>query len=123
MYGFHKTNRTPRGQRGDSEHQSWEFSHPMFIRDRPELAASIKRSLNDQESLTKSISNDFQTNLSLMQSAQSELAQQVQNLRKDHNRLVMELSEAKQIQQAQQQLINNLLNSSQIKAYADHRRC
>lgn len=43
MYGFHKVNKTPRGQRGSIDQQSWEFTHPKFIRGRPDLLESIKR--------------------------------------------------------------------------------
>ncbi|KAH0836803.1 HSF-type DNA-binding-domain-containing protein [Lanmaoa asiatica] len=43
MYGFHKINRTPRAQRTSSSSQSWEFSHPKFLRGRPDLLEVIKR--------------------------------------------------------------------------------
>ncbi|KAF8513439.1 HSF-type DNA-binding-domain-containing protein [Hysterangium stoloniferum] len=41
MYGFHKINRTPRTSRPPL--QTWEFSHPRFIRGRPDLLDDIKR--------------------------------------------------------------------------------
>lgn len=61
MYGFHKINRvsffvsfiidwtltcqlqTPRAQRSSSDVQTWEFSHPRFLRGRPDLLEEIKR--------------------------------------------------------------------------------
>ncbi|KAG9313168.1 HSF-type DNA-binding-domain-containing protein [Chiua virens] len=43
MYGFHKINRTPRAQRTSSSSQTWEFSHPKFLRNRPDLLEAIKR--------------------------------------------------------------------------------
>ncbi|KAL4062510.1 HSF-type DNA-binding-domain-containing protein [Scleroderma citrinum] len=43
MYGFHKINRTPRAQRTSSNPQIWEFSHPKFLRERPDLLEAIKR--------------------------------------------------------------------------------
>lgn len=42
-YGFHKINKTPRGQKGSIEAQSWEFSHPQFLHDRADLLDTIKR--------------------------------------------------------------------------------
>lgn len=43
MYGFHKINRTPRAQRTSTTSQTWEFSHPKFLRARPDLLDAIKR--------------------------------------------------------------------------------
>lgn len=43
MYGFHKINRTPRAQRTSTSSQTWEFSHPKFLRERPDLLDAIKR--------------------------------------------------------------------------------
>ncbi|KAI6150345.1 hypothetical protein BKA82DRAFT_484428 [Pisolithus tinctorius] len=43
MYGFHKINRTPRAQRTSTSSQTWEFSHPSFLRERPDLLDTIKR--------------------------------------------------------------------------------
>ncbi|KAF9224111.1 winged helix DNA-binding domain-containing protein, partial [Gyrodon lividus] len=43
MYGFHKINRTPRAQRTSNTSQTWEFSHPKFLRARPDLLDAIKR--------------------------------------------------------------------------------
>ncbi|KAI6028798.1 hypothetical protein F5J12DRAFT_807770 [Pisolithus orientalis] len=43
MYGFHKINRTPRAQRTSTSSQTWEFSHPKFLRERPDLLDTIKR--------------------------------------------------------------------------------
>jgi hypothetical protein len=40
-------NKTPRGQRGTIEAQSWEFSHPKFIKGRVDLLESIKRKAMD----------------------------------------------------------------------------
>ncbi|KZO92847.1 winged helix DNA-binding domain-containing protein, partial [Calocera viscosa TUFC12733] len=43
MYGFHKINRTPRASRSTGTDQTWEFSHPKFLRGRPDLLDEIKR--------------------------------------------------------------------------------
>ncbi|KAI8981822.1 HSF-type DNA-binding-domain-containing protein, partial [Mycotypha africana] len=43
MYGFHKINKSPRGQRGNNENEIWEFSHPKFQHSRSDLLKDIKR--------------------------------------------------------------------------------
>ncbi|ORX62647.1 winged helix DNA-binding domain-containing protein, partial [Hesseltinella vesiculosa] len=42
MYGFHKINKSARGQR-NSETEIWEFSHQKFLRNRADLLTGIKR--------------------------------------------------------------------------------
>lgn len=49
MYGFYKVNKTPRGHRHAPDTQVWEFSHPKFIRNRPELLDEIRRKALDSE--------------------------------------------------------------------------
>ena len=49
-YGFHKVNKTPRGQKGSIESQAWEFSHPKFVRGGVELLDSIKRKATEDTS-------------------------------------------------------------------------
>lgn len=48
-YGFYKVNKTPRGHRHAVDTQIWEFSHPKFIRGRPELLDDIRRKALDSE--------------------------------------------------------------------------
>ncbi|KAK0554158.1 hypothetical protein OC846_002247 [Tilletia horrida] len=50
MYGFYKVNKIPRGSRQSSnsekappESQIWEFAHPKFLKNRPDLLEEIKR--------------------------------------------------------------------------------
>ncbi|KAF8325400.1 HSF-type DNA-binding-domain-containing protein, partial [Cantharellus anzutake] len=45
MYGFHKSNRTPRAQRTNQNpnDQVWEFSHQYFLRGREDLLEKIRR--------------------------------------------------------------------------------
>ncbi|OAD07498.1 heat shock factor-type transcription factor, partial [Mucor lusitanicus CBS 277.49] len=43
MYGFHKINKSPRGQRGNNENEIWEFSHPKFQHGRSDILKEIKR--------------------------------------------------------------------------------
>ncbi|KAI8051518.1 HSF-type DNA-binding-domain-containing protein [Syncephalis plumigaleata] len=53
MYGFHKVNKSPRGHRTAAETQVWEFSHPKFVRNRPDLLDDIKRKSMESESLRR----------------------------------------------------------------------
>ncbi|KAH9462654.1 hypothetical protein Pst134EB_006538 [Puccinia striiformis f. sp. tritici] len=55
MYGFHKVNKTPRGQRGNDNSAAWEFVHPKFHRGRPDLLEQIRRKTLDNESGSHSI--------------------------------------------------------------------
>jgi hypothetical protein len=48
-YGFYKVNKTPRGHRNAVDTQVWEFSHPKFIRGRPDLLDEIRRKALDSE--------------------------------------------------------------------------
>ncbi|KAI8075048.1 HSF-type DNA-binding-domain-containing protein, partial [Gongronella butleri] len=43
MYGFHKINKSPRGQRGNNENEIWEFSHAKFQYGRTDLLEDIRR--------------------------------------------------------------------------------
>lgn len=49
MYGFYKVNKTPRGHRQSVDPQIWEFSHPKFLRGRPDLLDDIRRKALDSE--------------------------------------------------------------------------
>lgn len=49
MYGFYKVNKTPRGHRQSADAQIWEFSHPKFLRGRPDLLDDIRRKALDSE--------------------------------------------------------------------------
>ncbi|KDN47099.1 hypothetical protein RSAG8_03876, partial [Rhizoctonia solani AG-8 WAC10335] len=49
MYGFHKINKTPRSQRTSQDNQTWEFSHPKFLKGRVDLLDQIKRKALDNE--------------------------------------------------------------------------
>ncbi|KAI8807178.1 HSF-type DNA-binding-domain-containing protein, partial [Cladochytrium replicatum] len=71
MYGFHKINKSPRGSRTLAENQIWEFSHPKFIRDRPDLLEDIKRK-TDSESLRRE-TGDIQAQVQLLQLQQTEM--------------------------------------------------
>ncbi len=48
-YGFYKVNKTPRGSKNPAESHVWEFSHPHFLRGRPELLDGIRRRALDSD--------------------------------------------------------------------------
>ncbi|CAO1622784.1 unnamed protein product [Parajaminaea phylloscopi] len=66
MYGFYKVNKTPRGQRNATESQIWEFSHPKFLRGRPDLLEDIRRKALDTEH-ARVEARDLRFNVSLGQ--------------------------------------------------------
>lgn len=66
MYGFYKVNKTSRGQKQVVDTQVWEFSHPKFLRGRPELLEEIKRKALDTDH-GRSEARDMQLNVSLGQ--------------------------------------------------------
>ncbi|KAI9142362.1 HSF-type DNA-binding-domain-containing protein, partial [Paraphysoderma sedebokerense] len=53
MYGFHKVNKAPRGVKMSQENQIWEFSHPKFQYNRPDLLEEIKRKNVDTDTIKR----------------------------------------------------------------------
>ncbi|KAI8334463.1 HSF-type DNA-binding-domain-containing protein [Blakeslea trispora] len=111
MYGFHKINKSARGQRGHrnkpANDEFWEFSHPKFKQDRPELLEEIKRKAMDSEHLRRETS-DMQASFAMVQLSQAELSQQFRTLQQDYARLLQVIDEMKQVQLQQQWLIRKL---------------
>ncbi|CAO3641424.1 unnamed protein product [Cunninghamella blakesleeana] len=103
MYGFHKVNKSPRGHRTLAENQIWEFSHTKFMRDRHDLLDEIKRKVMETDNLRRD-ANDMSSHLTLMQMTQNDIMQQLSNLQKTFEQVVMELNQTKQ-KQAEQDVI------------------
>ncbi|PWN51765.1 hypothetical protein IE53DRAFT_341776 [Violaceomyces palustris] len=76
MYGFYKVNKTPRGHRQSVDTQIWEFSHPKFLRGRPELLEDIRRKALDSEH-ARVEARDLQYSVSV---GQMQLRQQVEEI-------------------------------------------
>ncbi|KAI8069606.1 HSF-type DNA-binding-domain-containing protein [Gongronella butleri] len=108
MYGFHKVNKSPRGHRTVAENQIWEFSHPKFIRDRPDLLDEIKRRAMD-DNTRKETQQDLQSQLSMVQMAQADLVQQFSRLQEQFEVVVRELSDTKKRQTEQQEMIKTVM--------------
>ncbi|KAF7727535.1 hypothetical protein EC973_007423 [Apophysomyces ossiformis] len=108
MYGFHKVNKSPRGHRTLAENQIWEFSHPKFLRNRPELLDDIKRKAMESDT-TRRETGDLQAHITMLQASHSEMMQQISSLFENFHQVVKELADTKKRQQQQQQLVQNMM--------------
>ncbi|KAI8138402.1 hypothetical protein BJV82DRAFT_545864, partial [Fennellomyces sp. T-0311] len=86
MYGFHKINKSPRGQRGN-ENEIWEFSHPQFQRNRSDLLKDIRRKAMDSEVLRRE-TGDMHAFFSMLQVSQADLQRQFQALQESFSNLL-----------------------------------
>ncbi|KAL7335312.1 hypothetical protein PS15p_200804 [Mucor circinelloides] len=109
MYGFHKVNKSPRGHRTLAENQIWEFSHPKFLRNRPDLLDEIKRKSMETDNARRD-NGDLQGHVAMLQASQSEMIQQIQNLYENFTQVIKELEETKQKQESQQQFMKTMMN-------------
>ncbi|CAG8575735.1 4339_t:CDS:2 [Ambispora gerdemannii] len=107
LYGFHKVNKSPRGHRTLAENQIWEFSHPKFLRGRPDLLDDIKRKAMESETLRRE-TGDLHAHLAMMQVAQTDLLQQISQLQENFSEVMRELRETKHKQTQQQQWIKSM---------------
>ncbi|KAI8578162.1 hypothetical protein K450DRAFT_248410 [Umbelopsis ramanniana AG] len=103
MYGFHKINKTARGQgqRTSTENHIWKFSHPSFLRDRPDLLDGIKRKAMEQETSRRDAS-DLSSSMLQMQQAQHEILGKLTQLQSALDRATQELKETKASQSTQE---------------------
>ncbi|KAI7906297.1 HSF-type DNA-binding-domain-containing protein [Cokeromyces recurvatus] len=107
MYGFHKINKSPRGQRGNNENEIWEFSHPKFQRGRPDILEDIKRKAMDSELLRRE-TGDIHASFAMVQLSQADLLQQFRVLQENFGNLLQGFEELKKIQLQQQIIIRRL---------------
>ncbi|KAI8374277.1 HSF-type DNA-binding-domain-containing protein [Radiomyces spectabilis] len=107
MYGFHKINKSPRGQRGINENEIWEFSHPKFQRGRPDLLKDIKRKAMDSELLRRE-TGDIHASFAMLQMSQADLLQQFYTLQDNFVNLLKGFEETKKVQQQQQMILRQL---------------
>ncbi|ORX62133.1 hypothetical protein DM01DRAFT_1331593 [Hesseltinella vesiculosa] len=110
MYGFHKVNKSPRGHRTLAENQIWEFSHNKFLRGRPELLDEIKRKALETDLSRRDLNGaDINSQVTMMQMAQSEMRQQLLQLQSSMTRLTNDFELTKKQQAAQNEMMHNLL--------------
>ncbi|KAJ2810160.1 hypothetical protein H4S07_002834, partial [Coemansia furcata] len=110
MYGFHKVNKSPRGHRTMAENQIWEFSHPKFIRDRPDLLDQIKRKTMESESLRRE-AGDLHANYVMLQVAHTDLVKRVHILQETLSDVNRDLTETRKRQAIQEGIIRQLLHA------------
>jgi HSF-type DNA-binding len=112
-YGFHKVNKTPRGQRGALDNQAWEFNHPLFQRGRPDLLDKIRRKSLETE-LPKTVpaaapgTPSLQNHLDMMTHQQGEIAQVLCTVQDGYEGLYREVVEGRRRQDALIQLVGQL---------------
>jgi len=106
-YGFHKINKSPRGQRGNNENEIWEFSHPKFQHGRSDILKEIKRKAMDSELLRRE-TGDIHASFAMLQMSQADLLQQFYILQDNFSNLLQGFEETKKVQFQQQQIINQL---------------
>jgi heat shock transcription factor 4 len=109
MYGFHKINKSPRGSRTLAENQVWEFSHPKFLRDRPDLLDDIKRKSLESETFRRE-TGDIQAQVQALQLQQGEMMQQIAALHQNLTMVMRELAESQRKQTIQQQMMKNMMD-------------
>lgn len=102
-------NKSPRGHRTLAENQIWEFSHPKFLRNRPDLLDEIKRKALESESVRRD-TNDISSHMAMMQMSQSDMMQQISHLQENLNQVMNELSETKKRQSVQQQMMKDMMD-------------
>ncbi|KAI7888015.1 HSF-type DNA-binding-domain-containing protein [Mucor mucedo] len=107
MYGFHKINKSPRGQRGHNENEIWEFSHPKFQHGRADLLKSIKRKAMDSELLRRE-TGDIQASFASLQMSQADLLRQFNTLQESFTNILQSFEETKKVQQQQDIMIRQL---------------
>ncbi|KAJ1655728.1 hypothetical protein IWQ61_004565 [Dispira simplex] len=118
MYGFHKVNKSPRGQRTAVENQTWEFSHPKFMRSRPDLLDEIKRKSIETESLRRD-TGDLYTNFSMLRVAQHDVQKQVNQLQNNVMEMARELANTKQELAATRGTLQTVVNHLQQGGHQD----
>ncbi|CAO3650667.1 unnamed protein product [Cunninghamella echinulata] len=112
MYGFHKINKSPRGQRGCNENEIWEFSHKHFQYGRPDSLIDIKRKAMDSELLRRE-TGDIHTSFAMVQLSQADLLQQFHTLQDNYSNLLTQFEEMKKTQLQQQIILRQLLENKQ----------
>lgn len=107
MYGFHKINKSHRGQRGHSKNEIWEFSHPNFQKNRPDLLENIKRKVIDSGILQRE-TGDIHASFTMIQTSQAELLQQFRVLQENFSNLLQGFQDMKKTQVQQHMIIGQL---------------
>jgi TolA-binding protein len=92
-----------------AENQIWEFSHPKFLRNRPDLLDEIKRKSMEADTARRE-NGDLQSHVAMLQASQSEMIQQIQHLYENFTEVIKELEDTKQKQESQMQFMKSMMN-------------
>ncbi|KAI3645685.1 hypothetical protein MP228_008613 [Amoeboaphelidium protococcarum] len=111
MYGFHKANKSNRGQRSSVDQQFWEFCHPKFLRGHIELLDDIKRRTVESDVYKKETS-EIQKYLVSMQNMMSDHTQTMYHIQKTLVALNQELHHLKRRQTIQDEIIRQLYDQT-----------
>ncbi|KAJ1969916.1 hypothetical protein IWQ62_000317 [Dispira parvispora] len=118
MYGFHKVNKSPRGQRTASDNQTWEFSHPKFMRSRPDLLDEIKRKSIETESLRRD-TGDILTNFNHLRVGQLDVEKKVNQLESRVMEMARELADTKQQLATTRETLQTVVSHLQQSGHQD----
>ncbi|CAO3689901.1 unnamed protein product [Umbelopsis ramanniana] len=110
MYGFHKINKTPRNQKSMTKDQVWEFSHPQFLRGRPDLLDGIKRKAMDTDMYRRE-AGDMYGQISMLQVAQADIFKQLSQLQLTVSQLSQQLGQSLTAQGDQANLIKVMMET------------
>ncbi|KAJ1746459.1 hypothetical protein LPJ79_005866 [Coemansia sp. RSA 1821] len=88
----------------------WEFSHPKFVRDRPDLLDQIKRKTMESESLRRE-AGDLHANFVMLQVSHTDLVKRVHHLQENLAEVIRELAETRKRQATQEGLVRQLLQA------------
>jgi hypothetical protein len=108
MYSFHKVNKSVRGTKTSAENQVWEFSHPKFLRDRPDLVDDIRRKSMETEIIRRE-TGDLSAHMQVMHVQQTDLVKHLHDMQTNFMEMVRELNECRRKQAIQQQMMKNII--------------
>lgn len=116
MYDFHKVPHLHQGvliAADNAENEVWEFSHPQFKRDRPDLLTSVTRKRNrDRENAPDTKHVDLGSvvqEITAIKNHQINITTDLRNLHKDNEMIWKETLVARENHQKHQKIISKIL--------------
>ncbi|KAI7892381.1 uncharacterized protein EV154DRAFT_462673 [Mucor mucedo] len=116
MYDFHKVPHLHQGvliAADNTENEVWEFSHPQFKRDRPDLLTSVTRKRNrDRENAPDTKHVDLGSvvqEITAIKNHQINITTDLRNLHKDNEMIWKETLAARENHQKHQKIISKIL--------------
>jgi hypothetical protein len=116
MYGFHKVQRARRsfdnGAAG-GKFQVWEFSHPYFLRDRPDMVNLIKRKLHGTETLSRDVGT-LESTITLLQNNYCGVRDELQQLNDKLAVVTAALVESQAVTVIQRNVLRAIIDDTRI---------